>query len=149
MVAWGTEVDMDRASATAVVETVLQFASRINDSIRQLMLTGPSGPQLNEYRRAAGRVLGYLYTDILRPIFAQYPDLEPKSMKSGQAAPDEPIDRAVAEMITTLMYEVREWLARLPDAEKEAFAEGVAEVRSGIEDVRTFVAKSHADLAND
>ena len=140
---------MNRASASAVVEAVLAFAPRINESIRDLMMTGPSGPQLNEYRRAAGRVLGYLYTDILRPIFAQYPDLEPESMKSGQAAADEPIDRAVAEKITTLMNEVSEWLARLPEAEKEMFAEGVAEVRSGIDDVRTFVAKSHTDLAGD
>jgi hypothetical protein len=59
---------MDRASASVVVEAVLQFASRINESIRDLMMTGPSGPQLNEYRRAAGRVLGYLYTNVLRPI---------------------------------------------------------------------------------
>lgn len=112
-------------------------------------MTGPSGPQLNEYRRAAGRVLGYLYTDILRPIFAQYPDLEPESMKSGQAGPDEPIDRAVAEKITTRMSEVSEWLARLPEAEQEAFAEGVGEVKSPIENVRMFVAKSYADLARD
>lgn len=62
---------MDRTAASAVVEAVLQFASRIDKSIRDLMMTGPSGPQLNEYRRAAGRVLGYLYTDLLRPIFAQ------------------------------------------------------------------------------
>lgn len=140
---------MDRAQATAVVEAVLQFAPRINESIRDLMMTGPSGPQLHEYRRAAGRVLGYLYTDLLRPIFAQYPDLEPESMRNGQAAAEEPIDRAVAEKIATLMNEVSEWLARLPEAEKDAFAEGVDEVRSGIEDVRTFVAKSHADLASD
>ena len=139
---------MDRASATAVVEAVLQFAPRINESIRDLMMTGPSGPQLNEYRRAAGRVLGYLYTDILRPIFAQYPDLEPESMKSGQASPDAPIDRAVAEKIMALMNEVSEWLARLPEAEKEAFSEGVVEVRSGIEDVRMFVAKSYDDLSS-
>lgn len=54
---------------------MLQLAPRINESIRDLMMTGPSGAQLNEYRRAAGRVLGYLYTDLLRPIVADHADL--------------------------------------------------------------------------
>jgi hypothetical protein len=127
----------------------MQFAPRINASIRDLMMTGPSGPQLNEYRRAAGRVLGYLYTDLLRPIFEQYPELEPESMKRGVASPDAPIDRGAAEKIVALMNEVSEWLARLPETDKETFTEGISEVRSGIEDVRTFVAKSHPKLTND
>lgn len=69
-------------------------------------------------------------------------------MKSGAATPEAPIDRAVAEF-TALMSDVSEWLAHLPDGEKEVFAEGLDEVRSGIEDVRAFVAKSHASLASD
>ena len=140
---------MDRTAASAVVEAVLQFAPRINESIRDLMMTGPSGPQLNEYRRAAGRVLGYLYTNVLLPIFAQYPDLEPESMKSGAAAPEVPIDREVAEKIASLMSDVNDWLARLPEVDKEALAEGISEVKSGIEDVRAFVAKSYPNLAGD
>jgi hypothetical protein len=35
------------------------------------------------YRRAAGHALGYLFTDIVRPIFQEYPDLIPEEMKNG------------------------------------------------------------------
>jgi hypothetical protein len=138
---------MDRASASAVVEAVLQFAPRINESIRDLMMTGPSGPQLNEYRRAAGRVLGYLYTDILRPILAEYPDLEPVSMKNGDGTAEAPVDRVVAERIAGLMADVSAWLHRLPENERTAFHEGISEVENGIEDVRKFIAKSHPEIA--
>lgn len=34
------------------------------------------------YRRAAGRALGYLFTDIVRPIFKEHPDLIPEEMKN-------------------------------------------------------------------
>lgn len=129
-----------------MVEAVLQFAPRINESIRDLMMTGPSGPQLNEYRRAAGRVLGYLYTDILRPIFAEYPDLEPESMKDGNSTPEAPIDRLVAEQIAALMGDVSAWLQGLPDNDRTAFREGISEVENGIEDVRKFIAKSHPEI---
>jgi len=138
---------MDRTSASAIVEKVLEFASRINESIRELMMTGPSGPQLNEYRRAAGHVLGYLYTDMLRPIFGQYPDLEPKSIKDGDSTPEAPIDGAVAEQIMNLMNEINGWLHRLPENEQAAFNEGIVEVKNGIEKVRKFVAKSHPEIA--
>ena len=33
------------------------------------------------YRRLVGQIMGVLYIEILRDIFAQYPDLEPESMK--------------------------------------------------------------------
>jgi hypothetical protein len=138
-------VKVDKGSASVVVATVLQLAPRINESIRDLMMTGPSGPQLNEYRRAAGRVLGYLYTELLRPIFAQYPDLEPEPMKSD-GIPDVPIDRAVAERIVGLMNEVSICLQHLPETERVALGEGISEVENGIEDVRTFIAKSHPDM---
>ncbi len=141
-------MNVDKTSASAAVEAVLQFAPRINESIRDLMMTGPSGPQLNEYRRAAGRVLGYLYTDILRPIFAQYPDLEPESMKDGgDGTPEAPVDRVVAERIAALMGDVSAWLHRLPENERDAFHEGITEVENGIEDVRKFIAKSHPEIA--
>jgi hypothetical protein len=35
------------------------------------------------FRRAAGRAMGYLFTDIVRPIFKDYPDLIPEEMKKG------------------------------------------------------------------
>jgi hypothetical protein len=34
-----------------------------------------------EYRRAAGRVMGYVFADIVRPIFQEYPELVPEEMK--------------------------------------------------------------------
>lgn len=138
---------MNRTAASAIVETVLEFASRIDGSIRNLMMTGPSGHQFNEYRRAAGHVLGYLYTDILRPIFAQHPDLEPESMKDGDGAPAAPIDRAVAEQTMKLMADIKEWLHHLPENERVAFREGIIEVENGIEGMRKLVAKSHPEIA--
>lgn len=48
-------------------------------------------------------------------------------MSSGEASPDAPIDRAVAEKIMALANEMTEWMARLPDTEKETFAEGTSE----------------------
>ena len=46
------------------------------------MIDGAVDQELfQRYRRLVGQIMGVLYIEILRDIFAQYPDLEPESMK--------------------------------------------------------------------
>lgn len=124
---------MNRAEAAAIVEVALQFAARVDESIRALMRTSPATAQLNEYRRAAGQVLGELYTEILLPIFAEYPELEPDAIKGEGTGVASPMDPVVAEQITSVMDDLSAWVAQLPSSRN---------VISAVENVRAFVAKA-------
>jgi hypothetical protein len=40
----------------------------------------PEGDERKEYVRGFGRALGYLYTDVLHPLYKEYPDLQPDNI---------------------------------------------------------------------
>ena len=73
---------MKRDVAEQIVSIVHKVTREMDASIL-LIQRECSEEEFIEYRRAAGRVMGYLFTDIVRPIFQEYPELMPEEMKSG------------------------------------------------------------------
>ena len=71
---------MKRELAEQIVSKLHRATMEIDETIA-LVQKECSADELHEYRRAAGHAMGYLFTDIIRPIFQQYPDLMPEEMK--------------------------------------------------------------------
>lgn len=70
----------NRDLARQVIDALDESSSVINESIR-LVKERCTEEEFVAYRKAAGFVIGYLYTDVLAPIFKQHPDLEPEELK--------------------------------------------------------------------
>jgi len=70
----------NRELARQVIDALDESSNVINESIR-LVKEGCSEEEFVAYRKAAGFVMGYLYTDVLAPIYKQHPDLEPNELK--------------------------------------------------------------------
>jgi hypothetical protein len=78
--------ELTRKSAEDVNDTVLRCARELDESIR-LVLEKCQDSEARLYRSLAGQVMGQLFTDILRPLYRAYPDLEPGELKA-RAAPE-------------------------------------------------------------
>jgi hypothetical protein len=70
---------MHRELAERLVRDILNYSSKVDQSVAEVALAKDQG-FLHQYRRAAGQVMGFLYFEILRDIFLQYPDLKPEGI---------------------------------------------------------------------
>ena len=72
----------DHDIAKQLVNTLDDCSERINETIR-LVQEKCSDEEFHTYRRAAGFVMGYIYTDVVAPLYKEHPDLEPPELRSG------------------------------------------------------------------
>lgn len=68
--------------AKEVIEVLDDCSSRINETIR-LVQEKCSDEEFQAYREAAGFVMGYIYTDVVAPIYKEHPELEPPELREG------------------------------------------------------------------
>ena len=73
---------MKRELAEQIVSKLHKATVEIDETIA-LVQKECTDEAFREYRRAAGYAMGYLFTDIIRPIFQEYPDLMPEEMRNG------------------------------------------------------------------
>ena len=71
---------MRRDVAEGVTAFTLEYSAKLNQSVQRVKDTC-SSEEFERYRRIVGRIMGYMYIDIMRPIFFEYPDLEPESLR--------------------------------------------------------------------
>jgi hypothetical protein len=71
-----SKVFQDRAFCERVATLGLQCGELLNQIHQLGEATLPSELHV-EFRRSLGPLFGHLNTDLLMPIFARYPDLEP------------------------------------------------------------------------
>jgi len=71
---------MNKGQAEKVARALLSCAGKLDESVGLLRHDMDEEGYLS-YRREIGEIMGLLYIDILRPIFAQYPELEPETMR--------------------------------------------------------------------
>jgi len=65
----------------AQIEALMRDVSRqLNQSIRLVRESRPDN-EFQAYRRAAGFVMGRIFTDIMRPIYKTHPQLVPRGLK--------------------------------------------------------------------
>ncbi len=73
---------MKRELAERIVSMLHKVTMEIDETIA-IVQKECTDEEFHEYRRAAGYAMGYLFTDIIRPIFQEYPELMPEEMRSG------------------------------------------------------------------
>ena len=71
---------MKRETAEKLKELMERITREVDDSIRYVMENEPQ-EEFFRYRKLAGMPLGYIYLDILQPIYDEYPDLTPPGLR--------------------------------------------------------------------
>lgn len=69
----------DQDIAKQVIKVLDDCSSRINETIR-LVQEKCSDEEFQTYRKAAGFVMGYIYTDVVASLHKEHPDLEPSEL---------------------------------------------------------------------
>ena len=72
----------DHDIAKQLIDTLDDCSERINETIR-LVQEQCSEEEFQAYRKAAGFVMGYIYTDVVASLYKEHPDLEPPELRSG------------------------------------------------------------------
>jgi len=70
---------MDRNTAEKLSAMTLESYFKLHDIVAFVHAHG-SGEDRKEYIMGLGRALGYLYTDVLTPLYKEYPDLKPDNI---------------------------------------------------------------------
>ena len=66
--------DIDVAAELSAL--MIELSKRVDDSIRMVMETCDR-EDFEAYRRGAGRVMGYIFLDVLDPLWRAHPSLKP------------------------------------------------------------------------
>jgi len=70
---------LDRDTAEKLNAMTLEAYFKLHDAAA-LMHASCSPAERKEYIMGFGRALGYLYTDVLCPLYKEYPDLKPDNI---------------------------------------------------------------------
>lgn len=71
---------MDKQAAKQVSEFVLRASGELDESVAFVRDNCPDAEFL-AYRESIGKVMNDLWMTILKPIYSEYPDLEPEGLK--------------------------------------------------------------------
>ena len=72
---------MNEDTARRVHDLLMQASGAINDSVAAVHDSGDPGEELMAYKRAAGRVLGAMFSELLTPLYNEHPVLIPPELK--------------------------------------------------------------------
>jgi hypothetical protein len=76
------EVAMNIEVAKELNDMMLSICARMDGSVR-LMRDSSDRNEFDSYRKTIGSIMGLVYTDILSPIYKQYPLLMPNELKQS------------------------------------------------------------------
>jgi hypothetical protein len=71
---------MDRKTAENLSAITLEAYFKLHDAVDIVRNGMPQGDERKEYIDGLGRGLGYLYMDVLTPLYKEYPDLKPDNI---------------------------------------------------------------------
>jgi len=137
---------IDRTSAERICNLIQEASASCHDSLRVLKEHETLGA-IQVYGRLVGRFLGHSYTNLLAPIWAAYPDMEPQEMKQPFVPPEAtltPESRAAIEaFLSTATAAMRETAGILAMQQPPAILPygGFEEVESTVSEVGDFLAK--------
>jgi hypothetical protein len=72
---------MQKETAKQLTAIMLECCKKLDDSI-VLVTDSCVGEESMQFRRAAGKIMGHIFVDILDPIYREHPELEPDDLKS-------------------------------------------------------------------
>lgn len=70
----------DKELAKEIIALMERCSREVDQSIR-LVQEKCAPEEFKAYRRGAGMVMGYIYTDVLAPLWKEHPELEPPELK--------------------------------------------------------------------
>lgn len=70
---------MNRETAEKLNTITLESYFKLHDAVA-LVRNSCEGDERKEIIRGLGKALGYLYTDVLHPLYEEYPDLKPDNI---------------------------------------------------------------------
>jgi hypothetical protein len=71
---------MRRDAAQTIMNLMVEVSGKLNDSIFEVM-DSASDQEIERYRHAIGRCMGEIFTEIISPIMAEYPELTPLDLR--------------------------------------------------------------------
>ncbi len=132
---------MTREAKTRLAELASEASRILNASCASVEGISPQ-EAYHVYRRRVRGVMGYLFTNLLDPIWREYPDLEPQEMRTAGESPRElhrlppaavQVGQDTVHQVRALLAEAAAELANLPDDDRDYFLAGFAEVEREIE----------------
>lgn len=66
--------------ALEISNMMIEFGGRINESIA-LVKDNCASEEFEQYRNAAGNILGEMLLEIMNPIYVRFPEIKPKELK--------------------------------------------------------------------
>lgn len=69
----------DKLLARELNELMLEYAAKLNASIAQVQAKC-TDEELSTYRKAVGKIMGYMLIDVMNPLYEKHPDLKPKEL---------------------------------------------------------------------
>lgn len=70
---------MRKDIAAQVNALMLEYSAKLDQTV-SLLREHCSDEEFQAYRRGIGRVMGYMFTEIMTPIYDEHPDLRPPSL---------------------------------------------------------------------
>ncbi len=114
---------MQRELAERSAATLLRVSSELNAILADAV---ERNSDVQATRRLIGKIMGYVYLDVLRPIFAEYPDLEPEALRGADNVRYSGDPRRLEGLLDSVVGE----LAGLETSTQGAIEERVAIVRN-------------------
>ena len=135
---------MDRETAVQLVVEIQRVCEDMDRSVGILAGT-IAEPQSAAYRRIVGRMIGYMFTDFLRPIARTYPDLEPPQLRTPPQV-ETPLSAADIDAIGKIILATESVKrvasgADVPEGERRLWEEGLVSITSGLDELRQFIAR--------
>ena len=59
---------------------MLEYSAKLDQTVA-LLREHCSNEEFQMYRRGIGHVMGYMFTEIMTPIYEEHPDLKPPSLE--------------------------------------------------------------------
>jgi hypothetical protein len=69
----------NKSIAKEISQLMLEYSAKLDSSVAQVKAEC-SEEELNLYRKAVGKIMGYMLLDIMNPLYDKHPDLKPKEL---------------------------------------------------------------------
>jgi hypothetical protein len=71
---------MTKESARRLSELMLHLSGQLNESVRMIQQK-ESDEEFKRYRKAVAHIMGSIWDQVLGPLYAEHPELEPPELK--------------------------------------------------------------------
>lgn len=137
---------IDKKVAEHIKSVSLACVNQLDRSVKDVIEGAPE-EHASMYRRLVGQVLGDLFTDVLMPIYAAHPDLEPEELRKAKREP-EPIFMppeiaaklmSVSSSVSRALSNLRLELALVPGGDAGKLDSALQEPLNTLQDIQEFL----------